>query len=63
MLPQSIRRKHQTNENYVATRQRILSSKTIKEPFDNLTALKHWSYMMPDTLAHIVQDIKSDDIK
>ena len=63
MLPQSIRRKHQTDENYVATRQRILNSKTIKELFDNLTALKHWSYMMPDTLAHIVQDIKSDDVK
>ena len=63
MLPQSIRRQLQTDENYVATRQRILSSKEIKELFDNLTALKHWSYMMPDTLAHIVQDIKIDDMQ
>ena len=63
MLPPSIRRQHQTDENYIATRQRILSSKGIKELFDNLTALKHWSYMMPDTLAHIVQDVKIDDVQ
>ena len=63
MLPQSIRRQYQTDENYTATRQRILSSTTTKDLFDNLTALKHWSYMMPDTLAHIVQDVKIDDIQ
>ena len=62
MLPQSVRRQLQTDENYKETRQKILDSKTIKELFDNLTALKHWSYMMPDTLEHILKDINNDDI-
>ena len=62
MLPQSIRRRYQTDENYKETRRRILESKSIKKLFDNLTALKHWSYMMPDTLAHILKDVKIDDI-
>ena len=62
MLPQSIKRRHQTDENYMATRQKILDSKTTKELFDNLTALKHWSYMMPEILKHILRDVKIDDV-
>jgi hypothetical protein len=62
MLPQSVRRQHQTDENYTATRQKILNSTTIKELFDNLTELKQWNYMTPDTLAHIVKDVKIDDV-
>ena len=62
MLPQSIRRRHQTDENYIASRQRILDSKTMKELFDNLTALKHWSYMMPETLEHTLKDVKIDNV-
>lgn len=62
MLPQSIRRRHQTDENYRETRSKILNSTTIKELFDNLTELKHWNYMIPDTLAHILQDIRIDDV-
>ena len=62
MLPQSIRRRQQTDENYGETKRRILHSTTIKELFDNLTELKHWSYMTPDILTHIVQDVKIDDI-
>ena len=60
MLPQAIKRRHQMDENYIITRQRTLDSKTIKELFDNLTALKHWSYMMPETLEHILKDVKID---
>ena len=62
MLPQSIKRRQQTDENYRETKRRILHSTTIKELFDNLTDLKHWNYMTPDILAHIVKDIKIDDI-
>ena len=62
MLPQSIKRRQQTDENYRKTKRRILSSTTIKELFDNLSDLKHWNYMTPDILAHIVKDIKIDDI-
>ena len=62
MLPQSIRRQQETDTDYKATRQKILKSTTTEELFDNLTALKHWSYMMPDTLEHILQDVKIDDI-
>ena len=62
MLPQSIKRRQETDENYRETRQRILNSTTIKELFDSLTELKHWSYMTPEVLAHIVQDVKSDDV-
>lgn len=62
MLPQHIKRRHQTDENYAATRQKILDSTTTKELFDNLTVLKHWSYMMPETLVHILRDVKIDDI-
>ena len=62
MLPQSIRRQHETDTNYSTARQKILDSRTTKELFDNLTSLRHWSFMMPDTLAHIVQDVKIDDI-
>ena len=62
MLPQSIKRRQQTDENYRETRRRILNSTTTKELFDNLTELKHWNYMTPDILAHIVEDIKIDDI-
>ena len=34
----------------------------MKELFDNLTELKHWSYMTPDTLAHILKDEKIDGV-
>ena len=59
MLPQSIRRQHQTDENYTATRLKLTS---IKQIFDNLTELKHWSYMTPHTLACILQDVKSNEV-
>ena len=62
MLPQSVRRQHQTDENYKEIRQKILDSRTIKKLFDNLTELKHWNYMTPDTLAHILKDVKIEDI-
>ena len=62
MLPQSVRRQYETDENYKETRQKILDSKTIKKLFDNLTELKHWSYMIPDTLAHIVKDVTIEDV-
>ena len=62
MLPQSIRRQHETDENYKETRRRILDSKTVKTLFDNLTELKHWNYMMPETLAHILKDVQIDDV-
>jgi hypothetical protein len=62
MLPQSVRRQHQTDENYKEIRQKILDSKTIKKLFDHLTELKHWNYMTPDTLAHILKDVKIDDV-
>ncbi|MCG8623944.1 MAG: death domain-containing protein, partial [Proteobacteria bacterium] len=60
MLPQSIQRQYETDENYKETRRRILRSKTVKKLFDNLTELKHWNYMTPDTLAHILKDVKID---
>ena len=62
MLPQSVKRRYQTDEHYQATKQKILESTTIKTLFDNLTDLKHWNYMMPDTLAHILKSVKIDDI-
>ena len=62
MLPQSIRRRQETDRNYETIRQKILDSRTIKELFDNLTALKHWSFMMPDTLAHILKGVEIDQI-
>ena len=62
MLPQSVRRQHETDQNYTATRQKILDSRTIKKLFDNLTELKHWSYMTPDTLAHILKDVNIDGV-
>ena len=62
-LPEALRRQHQTDKNYLKIRKDVLDSKSIKELFDNLTALKHWSYMIPDTLAHIVKDVKIDDIQ
>ena len=62
MLPQSVQRQHQTDKNYKETRRRILKSKTVKKLFDNLTELKHWNYMMPDTLAHILKDVKINDV-
>ena len=62
MLPQSVRRQHETDESYKEIRKSILNSKTTKELFDNLTELKHWNYMTPDTLAHIIQDVRIDDI-
>ena len=62
MLPQSVRRQHETDENYKEIRKSILNSKTTKELFDNLTELKHCTYMTPDTLTHIIQDVKINEI-
>ena len=62
MLPQSVKRRYQTDRNYKVTKRKILESTTIKTLFDNLTDLKHWNYMMPDTLAHILKNVKIDDI-
>ena len=62
MLPQSIRRQHETDTDYKETRRRILDSDSVKKLFDNLTGLKHWNYMTPDTLAHVIQDVKIADI-
>ena len=62
MLPQSVKRQHQTDQNFTSTRHKILNSTSIKELFDNLTELKHWNFMTPDTLAHILKDVKIDDI-
>ena len=62
MLPQSIKRQHETDVNYTVIRQRILDSETVKKLFDSLTELKHWNYMTPDTLAHILKDVKIDGV-
>ena len=62
MLPQSVRRQHETDKCYKETRRRILDSETVKKLFDNLTELKHWNYMTPDTLAHILKDVHIDKI-
>ena len=62
MLPQSVKRQHETDESYKETRRRILESKTVKTLFDNLTELKHWNYMTPETLAHILKDVKIDNV-
>ena len=58
MLPQSVRRQHETDKSYKETRRRILDSQTIKKLFDNLTELMHWNYMTPETLAHIIKDVQ-----
>ena len=63
MLPQSIKRRHQTDEIYKEARQKILDSKTMKKLFDNLTQLKHWNYMMLDTLAHILKGVEIHDVQ
>ena len=62
MLPQPVKRIHDTDESYKKTRKRILRSSTIKDLFDNLTDLKYWNCMAPDTLAYILKDVKIDDI-
>ena len=63
MLPQLVKRQHETDENYKKARRRILDSKTVKELFDNLTELKHWNYMMPDMLAHILKGVEIDEVQ
>ena len=63
MLPESIKKQYRTDGNYLMTRRRILASSTIKELFDNLTELKYWSYMSPEILTYILQDVKIDDVK
>ena len=63
MLPESLKRRNESDKNNPKTRKSILDSKSIKELFDCLTGLKHWSFMIPDTLAHIVQDVKIDDMQ
>ena len=62
MLPRSIKRQHQTDENYKETRQKILDSRTVKKLLDNLTELKHWNYMTPDTLIYILKDVNIDNV-
>ena len=62
MLPQSVKRRQETDNDYKETRRRILNSTSIKDLFDNLTELKHWNYMSPDVLTHIVQDVKVNGI-
>ena len=62
MLPQSVKRKHETDENYKETRRKILESKTVKQLFNNLTELKHWNFMMPDILAHILRGVEIDAV-
>ena len=57
MLPPSIRRQQQIDESFSDIRQRALKSTTIKELFDNLTELKHWSFMTPEILTYIIQDV------
>ena len=37
----------------------ILSLRELEEEFYDL---EHWSYMTPDTLAHILKDVKIDDV-
>ena len=61
MLPASVS-KEPRDKIYFKTKRQILESKTTKELFDNLTYLKHWSYMMPETLEYILKDVKIDDI-
>ena len=39
-----------------------MNSTMTKELIDNLTALKHWSYMMPDTFEHILKDVQIGNI-
>ena len=58
MLPQSIRRQQQIDGSFSDIRQRALKSTTVKELFDNLTELKHWSFMTPEILTYIIQDVK-----
>jgi hypothetical protein len=58
MLPPSIRRQQQIDESFSEIRQRALKSTTIKELFDNLTRLKHWSFMTPEILTYIILDVK-----
>ena len=62
MLPLSIKRQHERDTNYTKIRQKILDSETVKKLFDNLSELKHWNYMTPDILAHILKDVKIDDV-
>lgn len=57
-LPLSMRRQQQSDGNFSAIRQKVIRSKTIRELFDNLTELKHWSYMTPAILTYIIQDVK-----
>ena len=62
MLPQSVKQRHETDKSYRDTKHKILNSTSIKAFINNLTDLKHWNFMMPDTLAHILKDVKIDDI-
>jgi hypothetical protein len=62
MLPVSIKRQYQTDDNYSVIRRKILTSSTIRELYDNLTELKHWSYMSPEILTHILQDVEIGDM-
>ena len=61
-LPESVKRQHQTDRKYTRTRRRILNSETIRELFDNLTELKNWNFMMPETLYEILRDVDIEEI-
>ena len=58
MLPQAIRRQQEMDRSFSDIRQRALKSTTINELFNNLTELKHWSFITPEILTHIIQDVK-----
>lgn len=58
MMPESLKRQHQSDDNYSAIRRRALNSATFKQFFNNLTELKYWSYMTPEILTYIIQDVK-----
>lgn len=62
MLPQSIKQVQKRDDNYTVKRKTILNSTTVDELFHNLTDLEHWSYMTPDILEHIVQDVENKEM-
>lgn len=64
MLPDSIKKyMQQTGEtSHLNIRQRALSAETSKQLFDNLTELKHWNFMTPEILTHIVKDVSLEEV-
>ena len=62
MLPESLKQQHQSDDNYSAIRRSALGSTTFRQFFNNLTELKHWRYMTPEILTHIILDVKLEDV-